>query len=108
MAHMIRMQVAHESQNRRQVESAHRAVVASQEISDAEQVRWNLGFSTLDNVFQKQVDLVRAQATEIQVRVNYAKAIIAQESAVGQLQENHGIVFEDALRGTLWKGPAVK
>ena len=22
--------------------------------------------------------------------------------------ENHGIVFEDALRGTLWKGPAVK
>jgi len=40
--------------------------------------------------------------------VNYAKAIIAQEQAVGQLQENHGSVFEDALRGTLWKGPAVK
>jgi len=108
VANNIRTQVANAAQSRPQVEAAHRAVVTSQEIADAEQVRWNLGFSTLDNVFQKQVDLVRAQATEIQVRVNYAKAIIAQESAVGQLQENHGIVFEDALRGTLWKGPAVK
>jgi len=53
------------------------------------------------SVYQKQVDLVRAKAAEIQVRVNYAKAVIAQEQATGQLQENHGIVFEDALRGTL-------
>ena len=60
------------------------------------------------SVYQKQVDLVRAKAAEIQVRVNYAKAVIAQEQATGQLQENHGIVFEDALRGTLWKGPAVR
>src|SRR5206468_10782073 len=52
VANNIRTQVANASQSRPQVEAAHRAVVTSQEIADAEQVRWNLGFSTLDNVFQ--------------------------------------------------------
>ena len=51
---------------------------------------------------------MRDQITEIQLRVNYAKAVIAQESAVGQLLDNHGIDYEDALRGSLWKGPAFK
>ncbi len=83
-------------------------MAASQETADAEQDRWTFGISTLDNVNQKQVDLMRAQAAEIQLRVNYAKAVIAQESAVGILLENHGIDYEEALRGSLWKGPTLK
>ena len=108
VASNIRTALANVIQSRSQVEAAHRAVITSQETADGEQERWILGSSTLDNVYRKQVDLVRAKAAEIQVRVNYAKAVIAQEQATGQLQENHGIVFEDALRGTLWKGPAVR
>ena len=108
VANNIRTAVANLTQMGPQVEAAHRAVVTSQEIADAEQVRWNLGFSTLDNVYQRQLDLVRAHAAETQARANYAKAVMAHEQATGQLQENHGIVFEDALRGTLWKGPAVR
>ena len=67
-----------------------------------------MGISTLDNVNQRQVDLARAQAAEIQLRASYAKTVIAQESAVGTLLENHGIDYEEALRGSLWKGPTVK
>src|SRR2546422_5715504 len=104
----VRTAVANLTQSRSQVEAAHRAVAASQETADAEQDRWTLGISTLDNLYQKQVDLMRAQATEIQLRVNYAKAVIARDSAVGILLENHGIDYEDALRGSLWKGPTVK
>ena len=104
----VRTAVANLTQSRSQVEAAHRAVTASQETADAEQDRWTLGISTLDNLYQKQVDLMRAQATEIQLRVNYAKAVIARDSAVGILLENHGIDYEDALRGSLWKGPTVK
>ena len=104
----VRTAVANLTQSRSQVEAAHRAVTASQETADAEQERWTLGISTLDNLYQKQVDLMRAQATEIQLRVNYAKAVIARDSAVGILLENHGIDYEDALRGSLWKGPTVK
>ena len=108
VAIQIRTAIANLTQSRSQIEAAQRAAATSQETADAEQVRWTLGFSTLDNLYQKQVDLVRAQATEIQLRVNYAKAVIAQESAVGQLLENHQIDYEDALRGSLWKGPAFK
>ena len=104
----IRTAIANLTQSRSQVEAAHRAVTASQETADAEQDRWTLGISTLDNVYQKQVDLMRAQAAEIQLRVNYAKTVIAQESAVGTLLENHGIDYEEALRGSLWKGPKLK
>jgi len=108
VANNIRTASANMAQSYPQVEAAHRAVVTSQEIADAEPVRWNLGFSTLDNVYRRQLDLVRAQLAEVQARVNFAKTVMAHEQATGQLQENHGIVFEDALRGTLWKGPAVR
>jgi outer membrane protein TolC len=94
------------TQNRSQVEAAQRAVAASQQTAEAEQEKWMAGFSTLDNVYQRQVDLAQAQAAEIQSRVNYAKSIIAEELAVGSLLESHDIVFDDALRGNLWKGSA--
>ena len=94
------------TQNRSQVEAAQRAVAASQQTAEAEQEKWMAGFSTLDNVYQRQVDLAQAQAAEIQSRVNYAKSVIAEELAVGSLLESHDIVFDDALRGNLWKGSA--
>src|SRR5438046_9244535 len=65
VANNIRTAVANATQSRPQVEAAHRAVVTSQEIADAEQGRRNLGFSTLDNVCQKQVELVRTQGKEL-------------------------------------------
>jgi outer membrane protein len=104
----IRTAVAGVTQSRSQIEAAQRAVATSQATADAEQERWTLGYSNLDNVYQKQVDLMRAQLTEIQLRVNYAKTVISEESAVGLLLENHGIDYDDAYRGSLWKGAAVK
>jgi outer membrane protein TolC len=104
----IRTAIANMTQSKSQAEASRRAVTTSQETADAEQVRWSLGVSTLDTVYQKQVDLVRAQAADIQVRLNYAKAVIAEEGSTGQLLENHGIDYEDAYRGSLWTGPAIK
>jgi len=91
------------TQSQSQIEAAKRAVAASQEAADAEQVKWDLGSSTLDVVYQKQMDLTSARAAEIQSRVDYAKAVIAQELAVGNLLESHGIAFDEALKGSLWK-----
>ena len=91
------------TQSRSQVEAAKRAVAASQEAADAEQVKWDLGYSTLDTLYQKQVDLTSARAAEIQSRVDYAKAVVAQELAVGNLLESHGIAFDEALKGSLWR-----
>jgi outer membrane protein TolC len=102
----VRTAVTNLTQARSQVEAAERAVTASQTAADAEQEKWSEGISTLDNVFQTQLDLITAQAAEIQSRVNYAKAVIAQEVAVGNLLESHKIDFDKALQGTLWKGSA--
>ena len=54
-------------------------------------------------MYQKELDLTSARAAEFQSRVNYAKAVIAQELAVGYLLESHGIAFDEALKGSLWK-----
>jgi outer membrane protein TolC len=102
----VRTAVTNLTQARSQVEAARRAASASQTAADAEQEKWSEGISTLDNVFQTQLDLITAQAAEIQSRVNYAKAVIAQEVAVGNLLESHKIDFDKALQGTLWKGSA--
>jgi outer membrane protein len=108
VAMQVRTSIKNLAPTRSQVEAAQRAVAASQETADAEQVKWNSGYSTLDRLYQTQVDLVRAQAAEIQARVNYAKAVIAGQGAIGTFGQSHGIVFEDALKGSLWTGPALR
>jgi outer membrane protein TolC len=91
------------AQSRAQVAAAQKVVAANQEAADAERTKWDLGFSTLDTVYQKELDLTSARAAEIQSRVDYAKDVIAQEVAVGNLLESHGIVFDEALKGSLGK-----
>ncbi|HYR45295.1 MAG TPA: TolC family protein [Terriglobia bacterium] len=108
VALQVRMQMTNLAPARSQVEAAVRAVAASQETADAEQVRWTSGYSSLDKVYQTQMDLVRAQIAEIQSRVNYAKAVVTAEGAAGTFNPRYGIVFEEALKGDLWKGPALR
>ena len=99
----VRTALTNSAQTRAQVEAAQRAVLASQQTADAEQIKWGSGFSTLENVYQTQLDLVRAQIAEIQSRVDYAKAVIAQEVAVGNFLESHNIAYDSALQGRLWR-----
>jgi outer membrane protein TolC len=99
----VRTALTNSAQTRAQVEAAQRAVQASQQTADAEQVKWGSGFSTLATVYQTQLDLVRAQIAEIQSRLDYAKAIIAQETAVGNFLESHNIGYDKALQGRLWR-----
>jgi outer membrane protein len=104
----VRTAVTNMTPSRSQVEAAERAVATSRETADAEQARWNSGYSTLDKVYQMQVDLVRAQTVAIQTQVNYAKAVVSGEAAAGTFLRHHNLVYEDALKGSLWKGPALR
>jgi outer membrane protein TolC len=99
----VRTALTNLTQSRSQVEAAQRAVAATQQTADAEQVKWSSGFSTLETVYQTQGDLVRAQAAEIDSRLNFAKAVIAEEVADGSFNENHNVVFDTALQGSLWR-----
>jgi outer membrane protein len=108
MVLQIRTSITNLTPTRSQVEAAENAVAASQETADAEQERWNTGVSTLDKVYQTQVDLVRAQMAAIQSRLNYAKTLMTAESAGGTFLTINGITTADAVRGNLWKDPALK
>jgi outer membrane protein TolC len=101
----IRTAITNLDPRRSEVEAAENAVTANEQTADAEQVRWSEGYSTLDKVYQAQQDLVRAQTAAIQSRLNYAKALHSSQSAAGTFNLIHGIVPEDALKGSLWKGP---
>lgn len=91
------------TQGRAQVEAAQRAAVASLRAFQGEQDKQRAGLSTAYRVLLAQRDLTSAQSAEIQARVNYAKARVSHEVAVGAFLEDNGIVASDALNGNVWK-----
>ena len=91
------------TQGRAQVTAAERATVAGRTAFEGEQVRLRNGLSTPYLVTQAQRDLVAAESAEIQVRVNYAKALVAHQIAVGNFLDQNGVAFDAALHGRLLK-----
>jgi outer membrane protein len=89
------------TQGRAQIAAAQRAAVSSAAAFDGEKAKLEAGISTPYQVTLAQRDYVGAQSAEIQARVNYAKALVAYDLAVGGLLDRYGIAFQDALRGTL-------
>ena len=49
-------------------------------------------------------DLITAQFAEIEARVTAAKDMVALEVAMGTFLQAHGVSFDDAIHGDLWKG----
>jgi outer membrane protein len=93
------------SRARAQIEAAERAVAASQRAFEGAEVRLRAGTGTAYQVTLAERDLRAAQSADIQTRVNYAKALIAQELAVSTLLQRNGIDFDQALAGALFSSP---
>ena len=89
-----------------QVEAGQRAVENSEQAFRGEQIRLANGISTAYRVILAARDLAAAQLVLIQTKVSYAKAQIALELAEGTILEKHGINFDRAFAGSLWKTPA--
>src|SRR5262245_17221983 len=76
--------------NRAHIESSQKARDFAQQTLDAEQQKYELGVSTLFFVLQDQTNLAIAQTNEIQAMVNYTKALVALDRAMGlTLLHNH-------------------
>jgi outer membrane protein TolC len=89
------------TRDRAQVQAAQRAVSVSRQVFEAEQKKLNYVISTPYRVTLAQRDLIAAQVADIQARVDYAKALVAHQMAVGDFLERHGIEVDDARRGRL-------
>jgi outer membrane protein len=76
--------------NRAHIESSQKAREFAQQTLDAEQQKYELGVSTLFFVLQDQTNLAIAQTNEIQAMVNYTKALVTLDRAMGlSLSHNH-------------------
>lgn len=90
------------AQTRARVSAADRALAASRTAYEGEQERLTAGISTPYRVMLSLRDLTTAQSADTQARVNYAKALVAYQVAVGTFLERYGIDASAAERGSLW------
>jgi len=81
--------------NRAHIESAQKAREFAQQTLDAEQQKYDLGVSTLFFVLQDQTNLAIAQTNEIQAMVNYTKALVGLDRAMGQTLLHNHIALEN-------------
>ncbi|HEY7169977.1 MAG TPA: TolC family protein [Vicinamibacterales bacterium] len=91
-------------QGRSSIAAAARAVDASRVAYEGAQGKLELGVFTAYQVMLAERDLRTAESAEIQARADYAKALVADDVAVGRFLSRNGIRFEDALRGQLLSG----
>lgn len=92
-------------QGKAQVEAAHQAVRLAQETFNAEQKKLQAGITTPYQVVLRERDLFAAQTAEVQAVVNYAKALVEMDRAMGTTLDRNGIGVEDALSGSISKMP---
>jgi outer membrane protein TolC len=92
------------TQGRARVEASQRAVVTSRRVLEGARAKVEAGIATPYDVALAQRDVTAAEAADTQARVDYAKALVAHQLAVGGLLEKNGVTFEQALRGDLFIG----
>ena len=79
------------------IETAKTARELAQKVLDAEQDKFNLGTSTLRFVLDDQNNLAQAQSNEVLVLVNFTKALVALDQAMGMTLKKNNIELEKML-----------
>jgi outer membrane protein len=69
----------------------------AQRVLDAEQEKFNLGTSTLRFVLDDQNNLAQAQSNEVQVLVNFTKALVGLDQAMGMTLKKNNIQLDRML-----------
>jgi outer membrane protein TolC len=83
--------------NRARIDTAQTALDLEQQRLDAEKTKFELGTSTLRFVLDEQNNLAVAQTTLLQTRVNFAKALIDLDNAMGLTLQRSNVELEKAL-----------
>ena len=79
------------------IETAKTVRELAQRVLDAEQDKFNLGTSTLRFVLDDQNSLAQAQSNEVQVLVNFTKALCTLDQAMGMTLRKNNIELEKML-----------
>ena len=84
--------------NRARIDAAQVARELAEERLNAEQRKFRLGASAIRFVLQEQRNLTQAQTSEITALVDYVKAVVAYDQAIGRTLERNNIQIEQQLR----------
>ncbi len=106
----VRLEVTNAVIALQQARARHDAALKSRRLQEqtleAEQKKYALGSSTIFLVIQAQRDLAQAQATEVTALANYSRAKNGLDQATGQVLEVNQVSLEEAIRGSVARGPA--
>src|SRR5439155_122035 len=83
--------------NRARIEAATKASELSERRLEAEQKKFDLGASTIRFVLEEQRNVAQAQTDELQAIVNYTKALVDIDRAMGMTLKKNNIEIEKTL-----------
>ena len=84
--------------NRARITAAEKALLLANMQLEAEQKKFQLGTSQLRFVLQEQESVTAAQTTQVQALVNYAKALVDYDRAVGRTLRKNNVEIEKHLQ----------
>ncbi|MEE8200075.1 MAG: TolC family protein, partial [Candidatus Acidoferrales bacterium] len=85
-------------------DAARQASRLAEETWRAEQKKFQLGASTIFQVIRTQRDLTEARSQEIRALVDFARAQVEFDRALGRTLERSGVNLEDAQTGVITAG----
>ena len=91
-------------QNRARIDAARQASRLAEETWRAEQKKFQLGASTIFQVIRTQRDLSDARSQEIRALVDFARAQVEFDRALGRTLERSNVNLEDAQTGVITAG----
>jgi len=84
--------------NRKRITAAEKALELANMQLEAEQKKFQLGTSQLRFVLQEQQNVTAAQTTQVQAVVNYAKALVDYDHAVGRTLRKNNVEIDKQLQ----------
>jgi outer membrane protein TolC len=84
--------------NRKRIAAAEKALELSNMQLDAEQKKFQLGISQLRFVLQEQQNVTAAQTSQVQALINYAKALVDYDRAVGRTLRKNNVEIDKQLQ----------
>jgi outer membrane protein TolC len=93
----VRNAVTQVEMNKARIETAQRSRDLAQQQYAAEQKKFELGASTIRFVLEEQRNLEQTQSNELAARVNYAKALVDYDRALGLTLKKNNVAIDKAL-----------
>jgi outer membrane protein TolC len=93
----VRNAVTQLEMNRARIETARESRALADEQYAAEQKKFELGASTIRFVLEEQRNLEQMQSNELAAQVNYAKALVDYDRALGMTLKKNNVAIEKTL-----------